>query len=174
MSWIDVEDYVYPAGWAENVDGQERARHYCRQLERAEILFFDALPFELPEDDLEFLLAQRPNDSRLHKNISYRPEQQVLRGFGSSNAEDVTRMRRIMRDYSAHVTHFLSKVLVPYAEHWSLDFASFRPLEEEGRDLPLHKRNDLLHVDAFPSRPTRGDASCASSQTSTRTSLASG
>ncbi len=22
--------------------------------------------------------------------------------------------------------------------------------------LPLHKRNDLLHVDAFPSRPTRG------------------
>jgi hypothetical protein len=29
-------------------------------------------------------------------------------------------------------------------------------LEEEGRDLSLHKRNDLLHVDAFPSRPTRG------------------
>jgi hypothetical protein len=36
------------------------------------------------------------------------------------------------------------------------DYASFRPVEEEGRDLPLHKRNDLLHVDAFPSRPTRG------------------
>ena len=31
-----------------------------------------------------------------------------------------------------------------------------RPFEEQGRDLPLHKRNDLLHVDAFPSRPTRG------------------
>jgi hypothetical protein len=29
-------------------------------------------------------------------------------------------------------------------------------MEEEGRALPLHKRNDLLHVDAFPSRPTRG------------------
>ena len=37
-----------------------------------------------------------------------------------------------------------------------MDYASFRPLEEEGRNLPLHKRNDLLHVDAFPSRPTRG------------------
>jgi len=37
-----------------------------------------------------------------------------------------------------------------------LDFASFRPLEEQGRDLSLHKRNDLLHVDAFPSRPTHG------------------
>lgn len=31
-----------------------------------------------------------------------------------------------------------------------------RKLEEEGRHLPLHKRNELLHVDAFPSRPTKG------------------
>jgi len=37
-----------------------------------------------------------------------------------------------------------------------MDYASFRPIEEEGRNLSLHKRNDLLHVDAFPSRPTRG------------------
>jgi len=27
---------------------------------------------------------------------------------------------------------------------------------KKNRDLPVHKRNDLLHVDAFPSRPTRG------------------
>jgi len=54
------------------------------------------------------------------------------------------------------VAQFLGKFLTPYAGKCNLDFASFRPLEEEGRDLPLHKRNDLLHVDAFPSRPTRG------------------
>ena len=54
------------------------------------------------------------------------------------------------------VIAFLSKFLAPYAGKWIIDFASFRPLEEDGRDLPLHKRNDLLHVDAFPSRPTRG------------------
>jgi hypothetical protein len=54
------------------------------------------------------------------------------------------------------VIEFLTKVLSPYAGKWILDFASFRPMEEEGRDLPLHKRNDLLHFDAFPSRPTRG------------------
>src|SRR6202021_937003 len=51
---------------------------------------------------------------------------------------------------------FLTKFLTPYATKWNLDFSSFRPLEEEGRDLPIHKRNALLHVDAFPSRPTRG------------------
>ncbi|MGC1912794.1 MAG: Kdo hydroxylase family protein, partial [Candidatus Acidiferrales bacterium] len=50
----------------------------------------------------------------------------------------------------------LRKFLAPYASRWVVDFASFRPLEEQDRNLPLHKRNDLLHVDAFPSRPTRG------------------
>jgi len=35
--------------------------------------------------------------------------------------------------------------------------ASFRPVEEEGRRLSLRARNDLLHVDAFPTRPTNGN-----------------
>jgi hypothetical protein len=62
----------------------------------------------------------------------------------------------LMRSYSRQVADFLARFLLPYAGRFQLDFASFRPLEEENRDLPLHKRNDLLHVDAFPSRPTSG------------------
>lgn len=65
-------------------------------------------------------------------------------------------MREIMQNYSTQVVQFLSNFLAPYANGWSLDYASFRPIEEAGRDLPLHKRNELLHVDAFPSRPTWG------------------
>jgi hypothetical protein len=61
-----------------------------------------------------------------------------------------------MQRYATAVRNFVSLFLVPYAGKFQTDYASFRPLEEEGRDLPLHKRNDLLHVDAFPSRPTRG------------------
>lgn len=61
-----------------------------------------------------------------------------------------------MRRYSSNVIGFLKQFLAPYAGKWIIDFASFRPFEEERRGLPLHKRNDLLHVDAFPSRPTRG------------------
>jgi hypothetical protein len=38
-----------------------------------------------------------------------------------------------------------------------VDYASFRPQEEQGRNLRLLDRNDLLHVDAFPMRPTFGD-----------------
>ena len=66
------------------------------------------------------------------------------------------RIQFILRNYSLQVIDFLQKFLSPYAGKWIIDFASFRPIEEERRSLPLHKRNDLLHVDAFPSRPTRG------------------
>jgi hypothetical protein len=38
-----------------------------------------------------------------------------------------------------------------------VDYASYRPEEEQSRDLSLRKRNDLLHTDAFPTRPTGGD-----------------
>jgi hypothetical protein len=61
-----------------------------------------------------------------------------------------------MRQYSQDVTRFLTHFLTPYQGRWQLDYASFRPQEEEGRDLPLRRRNDLLHTDAFPTRPTRG------------------
>jgi hypothetical protein len=43
-----------------------------------------------------------------------------------------------------------------YAQGWILDRVSFRPVEEATRKLRHKARNDLLHVDAFPSRPTNG------------------
>jgi hypothetical protein len=43
-----------------------------------------------------------------------------------------------------------------YARNWELDRVSFRPEEEATRRLRISARNDLLHVDAFPNRPTNG------------------
>lgn len=149
---LPVSDYRHPQGWAG--ENRNRARDYCRALEQGSILCFEHTPFELPESDREFLISQRQSGSRFHKNISYRPRKDALRG--NENAEDAARLRGIMREYSAHATGFARNFLAPYAASLQLDFASFRPQEEEGRDLPLHKRNDLLHVDAFPTRPTRG------------------
>ena len=154
MPWIEIRDYDH-SGWSSNLDPAARARVYCRQLEQGQILFFSQPPFALPKQDRELLVSQKPTGSRLHKNISYRPTADLLRGF-SDGKDTQQRVHRIMRDYSAQVTRFVSTFLAPYAGRLILDFASFRPLEEEGRDLPLHKKNDLLHVDAFPSRPTRG------------------
>ena len=155
-SWIDVNDFQYPSGWTDAAQSGQRARWCCEQLEAGEILYFPGIPFDMQVEDREFLLSQQQTDSQMHKNISYRPKQDEIRGLKAAQPENLKRLQSIMRDYSAHVTQFLAQVLQPYAPHWSLDFASFRPEEENGRDLSLHKRNDLLHVDAFPTRPTRG------------------
>jgi hypothetical protein len=62
-----------------------------------------------------------------------------------------------MREYSRCALAFLTRILPDYARSWKVDYASFRSIEERGRELPLAKRNDLLHVDAFPTRPVFGD-----------------
>jgi len=153
MPWLKVEDYGRN-GWKSGIDSAARAHDYCAALEKGAILFFSAPPFDLARQDVDALLAAKPADSRLHKNVSYRPETDVLRGF--ADKENQSRVHEIMRRYAAEVRRFVEQFLAPYAGRLQVDYASFRPLEEEGRDLPLHKRNDLLHVDAFPSRPTRG------------------
>jgi len=153
MPWLTINDYG-AGGWKTPADTAVRSREYCAQLEAGVILYFPAPPFDLPQRDVEFLLALKPADSRLHKNISYRPESDLLRGFSDDASKP--RVHEIMRHYAAQVRGFVDAFLAPYAGRLQMDYASFRPLEEEGRDLSLHKRNDLLHVDAFPSRPTRG------------------
>src|SRR5580698_4100274 len=137
---------------------QEQARHWCAQLETGDILYFPQTPLAIPESDLQFLLGQQQTDSSLHKNIAYKPNIDKLSGVDTktADAQAVARLQSIMRQYSKSVTEFLTGFLAPYKANWQLDYASFRPQEEEGRDLPQRKRNDLLHTDAFPTRPTHG------------------
>jgi len=155
LPWILVEDYRYPDGWARPDKHDARARAYCEFLESGRVLFFREIPFHFPIEDREFLVGQEWAELRLHKNVSYRPSEDILRGV-SGGPKTVERVHSILRSYSAQVTEFVQRFLSPYGGKLILDFASFRPFEEERRGLPLYKRNDLLHVDAFPSRPTRG------------------
>ena len=135
----------------------QRSRWYCDQLERGKVLFFRGIPFDFPQDDRDFLLSQKQTGSRFHKNISYRPKRGQLRGVSAENSKPERELAHaIMRAYSKSVTAFVCGFLAPYAGKLGLDFASFRPLEEQGRELPTQKRNDLFHVDAFPTRPTHG------------------
>lgn len=153
MIWMRVDDYG-TSGWTGAGDALARARHYCSELEKGGILIFAAPPFALPHADLDFLDALRLTESRLHKNISYRPEQDLLRGYGGDGNE--ARVHEIMRRFATETCKFIASFLIPYAGKFQMDYASFRAFEEKGRGLPVHKKNALLHVDAFPSRPTRG------------------
>jgi len=156
MALVNVGEFRYPQGWTDPHQAKAWARHYCQMLEEGEILLFDNPPFDFPQADREFLLSQKQSGLKVHKNVSYRPKRDVLRGDACETPEDNRRLHDIMRRYSRQVTQFVDRFLSPYMPHRLLDFASYRPLEEKGRDLPPHKRNDLVHVDAFPSRPTHG------------------
>jgi len=128
---------------------------YYQQLESGNVLFFPKTPFEFAKQDIDFLLNQRQQDASYHKNIAYKPNQDKVTGVASSEQRE--QLRSIMSKYCKTVTALLTTVLPKYAEKWDLDYTSFRPQEEEGRKLSLHSRNDLLHVDAFPGRPTNGN-----------------
>lgn len=135
-----------------------QARGWCAQLEAGGILYFPETPVPIRHEDIAFLLGQQQTDSSLHKNIAYKPNVDKLSGVDTKTADAaaVARLQSIMRQYSKSVVAFLTEFLSPYQGKWELDYASFRPQEEQGRDLPLRKRNDLLHTDAFPTRPTHG------------------
>jgi hypothetical protein len=136
---------------------ESQIRRWCAQLEAGGILYFPETPIPIPPDDLHFLLGQQQTSSSLHKNIAYKPDKDILSGVEDKSAPaEVEHMHQVMRRYSGSVESFLAQFLAPYQKHWRLDYASFRPLEEKGRDLPVRRRNDLLHTDAFPTRPTHG------------------
>ncbi len=129
---------------------------YAAELESGNILFFPKTPFAFPQDEIDFLLAQRQGGSSSRKNIAYKPQQDKITNHDTQDPAAAAKMLEVLRNYSSRVTDFLSVVLAPYAKDWKHDYASFRPFQEKGRKLRLRARNDLLHVDAFPTRPLHG------------------
>lgn len=140
-----------PSAWSDS-----QAREACRQLETGDILFFPQTPIDIPPQDRDLLLGRKQSSSAYHKNIAYRPAEDRITGLDKSEEAEAPELRRIVRNYSQVSVEFLSRFLEPYAGKWKLDFASFRPVEEQGRQARLHARNDLLHFDSFPTRPTNG------------------
>jgi hypothetical protein len=141
---------------AERFAAEASADEY-RGLEAGDILYFPVSPPLLPHEDRMFLVTQKQVDASYHKNISYRPLEDRLRGVDQDDPGQRARVHEIMRGYSQRTIAFMATFLKRYAGTWKIDFASFRPIEERGRRVSLHSRNDLLHFDSFPSRPSHGD-----------------
>lgn len=139
----------------ENPYDEDRFR-YCRELENGNILFFPTIPFSFPQEEIEFLLQQKQGNARGRKNIAYKPQLDRITNH-EGDPEHEERLKEILRNYSERAARFLTGLLEPYAKEWKLDYTSFRPFQEKGRNLRLRGRNDLLHVDAFPTRPLHGN-----------------
>ena len=129
---------------------------HCRELEAGNILFFPSIPFSFPKEDIDFLLTQKQGESKGRKNIAYKPTADRITNHDARDPVAASKLKEVLRNYSKQVESFLSHLLPPYPKDWKVDYTSFRPFQEMGRKLRLRARNDLLHVDAFPTRPLHG------------------
>ena len=153
MALIEITDFT-AQGWKDPAIRAERSRYYCERLEAGDVLLLLHFPV-INDGDRDFLTGVRQAGSSLIKNISYEPSSGRLRGYARS-ATDASRLKRVLRRYSEVTRTAIEKLLPPYAAALEIDFTSFRPLEEQGRPLRGRSRNDLIHIDAFPTRPARG------------------
>jgi 3-deoxy-D-manno-oct-2-ulosonic acid (Kdo) hydroxylase len=148
---VTIDGPRAPRDWPE-----ARASEVCRDLESGHIVFLPRSPIEIPIADRELLLDRKQSSSAYHKNIAYRPLEDRVTGLDRTEAREGEKLRAVLAEYSKRSVEFLRIFLAPYADRWQLEFASFRPIEEKGRSARLHARNDLLHFDSFPTRPTNG------------------
>jgi hypothetical protein len=124
-------------------------------MERAEVVFFDRCPVELPEEsDLEFMREGLPQELKV-KNISYHPESDSIPRFEAETAVR-DRIEGILRRHGERVAEFLRRSCPAFVPGWTLGTTSFRSIEEQGRNLKPRSSNELVHIDAGAYGATNG------------------
>src|SRR3989449_10641342 len=129
---------------------------WAEALERGRIVHFPRCPLSLPSPDDQDFLREGLAPYLRRKNVSYYPDAEKLAGLRAP-ASVLDRARRILRDHCGRVRDFLQGGMPGFTRGWSPGTSSFRPMEEEGRGLSPHARNELIHVDAGAYGATHGD-----------------
>src|SRR5689334_13497929 len=125
-----------------------------QRLERGELISLPRPPFALPSGgELALLLQQQPRTPS--RFIVHDPRTGELSGHHRAAGQSA-RLGSILAAHSASVHAWLSAAFPRYAAGLEPDRVTFRPLEEATRFTRRNARKDLLHIDAFPSRPARG------------------
>jgi len=128
----------------------------AERLEAGEILRFLPCPAALPDgEDRQLLLGQRLQPGQ-GKYIRFIPSSRQLQGRVADTSQQTNRLGELFRAFSQNVTRWLGGLLPHYASAWKPDQVTWRTEEEATRRLHLLNRNDLLHIDVFPNRPTNG------------------
>jgi hypothetical protein len=131
---------------------QERA---VKALENGQVLYFPNLPFILNQQEL-LLLNPSIVDPKA-KNISYNKSKDVVNG-STCQGDQAESLRSLLKRYSETTISFLDHLIPHYKATLKHGRTSLRPVEIAGRKVSSYRKDDtLLHVDSFPSTPTRGE-----------------
>ncbi len=125
-------------------------------LEQGNIIQFIPNPIELPDnDELELLRNELPKQLKL-KNVSYHPEADQVKGL-HDDSPIAELAYRSLTNHRDRVTAFLQSVMPTLTRGMNVGTCSFRPMQEQGRDLKPHASNELIHVDAGAYGATDGN-----------------
>ena len=125
-------------------------------LEEGKIVYFPRSPVPFPgRNDLDFLMGELPRYLR-RKNISYHPE--ADRVVGLRGGEGIHRRAlQLLSAHSIQVQQALRRIVERLTRGWIVATSSFRPFQEQGRELSAHASNELVHVDAGAYGATHGN-----------------
>ncbi|MBW8845397.1 MAG: Kdo hydroxylase family protein [Burkholderiales bacterium] len=122
-------------------------------LEAGKVLYFPELRFELTPDESKLLRPDvRDEKSR---NISLRNDG-VLAGAAVQGEEQV-RLAAMIGRFRSQACALIDAIAPAYKPALRLAPTSYRPAQVESRVQSWRADDRRLHVDAFPSRPNRGE-----------------
>jgi hypothetical protein len=123
-----------------------------KTLEEGGVLFLPRLAFAMTASERRFLSAQWSDEKA--KNISF--DGHALKGARGS-ASDLADLARMVSRFAQCAGDVVSALFPRYAPFVLRARTSFRPQPAVGRAVSWRKDDSRLHVDAFPSRPNRGE-----------------
>jgi hypothetical protein len=138
-------------GWRPSPTPEEQKRAVS-VVEGGGVLVLPRVNFVLSEGERRFL-SPRWSDGRA-KNISL--DGDVLKG-ASGSADDIAALTTLVRRFADGAASLVAALFPRYATRVRQARTSFRPQAAVGRRVSWRKDDSRLHVDAFPSRPNRGE-----------------
>jgi len=139
------------ASWRPALD-RDVQQSAVRVVEGGGVLVLPQLAFVLADDERRFLAPQW-SDGRA-KNISF--EGASLKGARGS-ADELAGLSRMIARFAASAAELVAALFPRYAPYAKRARTSFRPQPAVGRAVSWRKDDARLHIDAFPSRPNRGE-----------------
>jgi 3-deoxy-D-manno-octulosonic acid hydroxylase-like protein len=122
-------------------------------LEHGTVVLFPHLAFTVEPSERDIFSPAILSSS---KNTSYDPATDKVSGT-SLTGTPRDRLRAVLKRFSDSAASLVDQVLPEYRGHVVRRRASFRPAEIAGRQTSWRKDDTRLHLDAFPTSPTRGD-----------------
>ena len=137
--------------WGGELD--EAAREIATDaLEAGHVLYLPGLRFALSDAESAFLTPEIVGKS---KNVSYDPGSGKIGGTTVA-AIKVHELQMLMDRFAACTRDLLATLVPSYKGGLHQAKTSLRPVEVAGRQQSWRKDDTRLHVDSFPSQPSKG------------------